>query len=145
MRNQGLNVIKIIILLALCIFLLGGCKEKSKELVAMLESSISTTALTTGLEIDRSQFDWGEGLIKPTRPEVRIQYKPKNNYTKEDVYEEIIENLEESHWDREEEPGIKQAGFYRAFLPQDGFTIRATVQILSEENIVNVRLITIPR
>ena len=145
MRKHGLNIFKNFIFLALCILLFGGCKERSKELVAMLENSISTTALTTGIEIDRSQRDWGEGLIKPTQPEVRIQYKPKNNYTKEDVYEEIIENLEESHWDREEERGIKQAGFYRAFLPQDSFTIRATVQILSEENIVNVRLITIPR
>ena len=143
MRKHRFNIFKSFIVLVFCTLLLSGCKTKSEELVAMLESSISTAELTTGLEINRSKVDRGTKFGKPVHPEVRIQYKPIDNYTKEDVYEEIIEILEEGHWVREE-LSINLSGFYRASLQQDGFIIRATIKIQSERNSVSVRLRTIP-
>ena len=75
----------------------------------MLESSISTTQLTTGHEIKRWYQDQGVTLGKPVRAQVRIEYEPVSNYTKEDVYNEIVTILEKNNWEREEQ-SIPQSG-----------------------------------
>jgi hypothetical protein len=125
---------------------LSGCNAKSTELKAMLESSVATTQLTTGSEVSRQYQDRQTKplLGKPKQPEVRIEYEPINNYTKEDVYDEIVGILEKNDWEREE-LSIAQPGYYKASLPQDDFTIVAEVLIHSKSNIVSINLGTIPR
>ncbi|VAW35517.1 hypothetical protein MNBD_CHLOROFLEXI01-2376 [hydrothermal vent metagenome] len=144
--KHKLYIYKSYIALAIGVLIfLGGCEIKSPELTAMLESSASTTQLTTGREVSRRYQDSAKPLLgKPDRPEVRIEYEPINNYTKEDVYDEIVASLDENNW-ATEEVYIIRSGYYRASLPQDGFSILATVNIQSDRNIVSVRLRTVPR
>ena len=122
----------------------SGCNTRSDELNAMLESSASTIQLTTGREVSRWHQDKRVTLGKPIRAKVRIEYEPANNYTKEDVYNEIATILYENNWEREEQ-SIAQSGYSRAALPQDGFSIVAEVRIQSKSNIVSIDLVTIPR
>ena len=132
---------KIYIVLAFgVLLLLSGCQ--SAELKAM-ENSTSIIELTTGSEVSRWRQDKGVTLGKPDYPEVRIEYEPVNNYTLEDIYDEIVAILERNNWEREE-LSIDRSGFYRASLPQDSFSIQATVSIQLDRNIVSIRLRTIP-
>jgi hypothetical protein len=143
--RQKLDVQRGPVALVICItLLLGGCAMQSKELKAMLESSVPTTQLTMGREVNRSYQDRGVTLGKPIPAEVRIKYEPKGNYTESDVFDEIIGILEQDSWEREE-LSVDEPGFYRASLLQDGFLIRATVHIQKDGTIVSVRLRTYPR
>ena len=116
---------------------------QTKELKAMLESSIATIQLTTGREVSRSSQDKGVTLGKPIPAEVRIKYEPTGNYTESNVFNEIIGILERDNWKREE-LSIDEPGFYIAHLPQDGFLIEASVLIQTDRNTVSIRLRTYP-
>lgn len=131
---EGYNVLVLVVLI-----LLGGCATRSSELNA-LEASASIIQLTTGREVSRWHQDKGVALGKPIRAEVRIEYEPANNYTKEDVYNEIVTILEKNNWDRERQ-NIAQSVYYT--LPQDGFSIVAKVRFDSESNIVSIDWVTI--
>jgi len=126
------------------ILFLNSCTMQSKELKAMLENPISTTELTTGHVISRSYQDKGMTLGKPEPAEVRIEYKPKDSYTENDVYSELVKILNQDNWDIDD-LNSSQPGFFRASLPQDGFLIKATVNIRSERNIVSIRLRSMTR
>jgi hypothetical protein len=145
MKNRS-NIYTAHIVLAFVILIsLSGCKKESTELKAMLKSADATTQITTGSEISRyvQERETNPLVGKPKQPEVRIDYEPLHNYTKEDIYNEIVAILEENGWERDE-LSIPQSGYYRANLLQDGFIIVAEVQIHSKLNIVSIYLRTIP-
>jgi hypothetical protein len=145
MKYQLNIYINYIALAFVVLIFFSGCNTRSDELNAMLESSVATTQLTTGNEVSRRYQDRETKplLGKPKQPEFRIEYEPINNYTKEDVYNELVRILEKNNWEREE-LSITQSGYYRATLPQDYFTIVAEVLIHSKSNIVSIQLVTVP-
>ena len=126
------------------LILLGGCKTQSEELKAMLASRISTFQPSTGNEVRRSYQDKGVTLGKPIPAEVIIEYKPIGNYTVGDVYDEIVKTLLHQHWQKEE-LSTYQPGFFIASLSQEGFIIKASVNIQPDRGIVSIRLRTFPR
>ncbi len=143
--KHRINAYKIIIGLAFAgIILLSGCNSRSDELNAILKSSVATTQLTTGREVSRRQQDRGSTLGKPFYPELMLEYEPINNHTKQEVFAEIIANLERDNWKREES-SVHQPDFFRATLPQGNFSLDAAAYIDPERNTVRVRLTTTPR
>lgn len=138
------NIITLFFLYLIVIFILVSCKTQSQELKAILETPVSTTQLATGDEVSRSYQDKGVTLGKPVPAEVRIIYKPKGKYTNANIYDELIGILDKDGWKRED-LDIDQPGFFRAALPQAGFTIRATVTIQSDRNTVSLRLRSFPQ
>jgi hypothetical protein len=111
----------------------------------MLESSAATVQLITGQEINRYTQDREIKplLGKPKQPEVRIDYEPTSNYTKEDVYNEIVGILEKNNWEKEE-LSVSQFGYFKASLSKENFTIVVEVVIHPEMNIVSIYLRTNP-
>ncbi len=144
MKHQ-INIYKFVIALAFGILIfLSGCNTRSDELNAILKSSVATTQLTTGREVSRRQQDRGSTLGKPVYPELMLEYEPINNHTKQEVFAEIIANLERDNWKREES-SVPQPDFLRATLPQGNFSLVAAAYIDPERNTVRVRLTTTPR
>lgn len=136
-------VLFIFILLVVIGLYFSGYLTQTKELKAMLKSSVPTTPLTTGREVRRSIQDKGVTLGKPIRPYVVIDYEPKDNYTKRDVFDEVVGILEKNNWEKKEVS--LPPPDYKALLPQNGFLIEATVTIQSDRNIVYLILETYPR
>jgi len=134
---------KLYVLLFILLFFLGGCKAESAELRTMSGTSAATTQLTKGKEISRwSQDKEIDPLIgKPKQPELRIEYEPINNYTKEDVFDEIVEILKKDGW----VSNTERSGYFTASLPQEHFTIMAEVLVHSKYNIVSVNFVTVSR
>ena len=89
------------IILALGILLfLSGCKSAG---LRALENLVSNMQLTTGREVDRYSHDQGYGFItgQIISPEIHIVYEPVDNYTKRDVYDEIVTILKKHNWQYE--------------------------------------------
>jgi hypothetical protein len=120
---------------------LSGCETKSAQLKA-LESSASIIQLATGHEVNRSLRDKEAGLTGPVYAEIRIEFEPNDNYTKEAVYKEIVNILEENNWEGEACKACDSASF-SASLPQDDYPIpiNARVRIHSDENLVSIRMV----
>lgn len=139
-----LNIYKHYIALVFCILILfSGCNPRSDELNTLLENPVSTTQFTTGHEVSRWHEDKGVTLGMPVQAKVRIEYVPVNNYTQEDLYNEMIDALDKNNWEKEEQ-SIVQTGYFRATLPQNGFSLVAEVLIDSQSNIVSIQLETNP-
>jgi hypothetical protein len=134
---------KLYVLIFIFLFSVGGCKAESVELRAMSDASVATAHLITGTEISRRSQDRETNPLigKPKQPEVRIEYEPVNNYTKEDVFDEIVEILKKDGW----VSNTERSGYFTASLPQEYFTIMAEVLVHSKYNIVSVTFVTIPR
>ena len=80
----------------------GGCffsSFKSCHLQA-LDNFASAVELTTGREIRRDREDYSQGFITGGTypPEVTIYYKPIDNHTKQEVFEEIRVVLKKYKW-----------------------------------------------
>jgi hypothetical protein len=120
---------------------LNGCEIKSAELKT-LESSVSIIQLTTGWEVSRWYQDKGGGFTGPRYAEIRIEYKPTNDYTKEEVYNQIVDILKSNNWEGEECIACSSASF-SASLQQDDYPIpiNARVRIHSDENLVSIRMV----
>ena len=91
-------IYKSYIVLALGVLLfLSGCKSAGLK---ALENLVSNMQLTTGREVERYLQDNGRGFITGEiyYPEVCIVYEPINNYTKKDVYYEIVTILKKNNW-----------------------------------------------
>jgi hypothetical protein len=142
-KSKKFLIFSIILIFIISIFVIKS-QIKSSEL-KILESSASTIQLTTGHEVNRrSQDRKSKPFIgKPKQTEVRIEYKPIINYTKNDTYNEIVGILEKNNWVKEE-LSIAQYGYYRATLPQKYFTILIEVLIHSKNNTVSINLTTFP-
>ena len=121
------------------LFFLSGCEIKSAQLKA-LENSVSIIQPTTGREVSRSIRDKEAGLTRTIPAQIRIEYEPINNHTKEDLYDEIAAILEKNNWERRES-NKGRSDFYSASLPQGRSKIIATVLIRSNENLVSVEMI----
>lgn len=131
------------VLVLLFLFSVGGCKAESAELRAMSDASVATEHLITGTEISRRAQDQETKplLGKPKQPELRIEYEPINNYTKEDVFDEVVGILKKDGW----VSNTERSGYFTASLAQEYFTIMAEVLVHSKYNIVSVTFVTIPR
>lgn len=134
--NNGLYIF--ILAFSLLLFL-SGCKRTSAQLQA-LESSASIIQLRTGREVSRWSQDTEAGFTGPVYAEIRIKYEPINNYTKEEVYNEIVDVLEKNNWERDEW-NIDRSDYFSASLQQDHFTLLAIVRIHSDENFVSIRIV----
>jgi hypothetical protein len=100
LRKIPLTVFIALLVFGILLFLSGCSLIKSAELRA-LEDAASVLQLTTGQEVSRSVQDKGTALGKPVYAKIYIEYEPINNYTKEDVYHEIIAILERNGWEGE--------------------------------------------
>jgi hypothetical protein len=114
---------------------------KSAELTAMIENPVTTTPLVTAREVRRWEHDKGQSLGKPLYAEVTVEYEPVNNYTKVDVFNEIIGVLNKNNWQKKELI-IAQPDYYKAILPQEDFIIEASVLIHDDRNSVGMYLDT---
>jgi hypothetical protein len=124
------------------LFFLSGCSLiKSAELRA-LDDATSVLQLTTGQEVSRLVQDKGTALGKPVYAKNYIEYEPINNYTKEDVYDEIIAVLERNGWEGKESSILAPefSAFYRGSLKEVNIALFVNVWISSEKNLVSVRM-----
>jgi len=120
---------------------LSGCEIKSAQLKA-LENSISIIQPTTGREASRSVQDKEAGFTGPIYAELRITYEPINDYTKEDLYDEIVALLEGNNWEGETCSACRPASFSASLQPDDyPIPINARVRIHSDENLVSIRIV----
>ena len=117
---------------------LSGCEIKSAQLKT-LENSVSIIQPTTGREVDRYTRNAQAGFTGPIYAQIRIEYEPINDYTKEDLYDEIVAILEKNSWERNEW-NIGRSDFFRASLEQGGFALSAIVLIRSDKNLVTIRI-----
>ena len=122
------------------LFFLSGCEIKSAQLKA-LENSVSIIQPTTGREVDRYTRNAQAGFTGPIYAQIRIDYEPINNHTKEDLYEEIVAILEKNNWEGKECDGCRTTAFI-ASLPRDDYptSIHATVLIRPDENLVSISM-----
>jgi hypothetical protein len=88
-----------VIVIFLLMLFLSGCKPAELK---TLESSSSIIQLQTGLEVRRSLQDKDTVLGKPIYAEMYIEYEPIDNYTKKEVYDEIIAILKKNNWEEDE-------------------------------------------
>ena len=146
--NKALVVLGLVTILGIVLFLnsneLFKGKTKSAELRAM-EAFVPTIKLVKGQETKRyfQDDDLKPFIGKPKFAEYEIEYEPKTNYTKEDVYQELINTLSSNNWQKEE-LASPQYGYYRTILPKKGFTLLAKVYIHPELNIVRIVLNAYP-
>ncbi len=140
---QKANNTKLYIFALVCglLLFLSGCEIKSVQLKA-LENSVSIIQPTTGREVSRSVQDKEAGFTGPIYAEIRIKYEPLNNYTKEDLYDEIVAILEKNSWEGKECNACRSASFI-ASLQQDDYRIpiSATVLIHPDENLVIIKMV----
>lgn len=124
---------KLYVFLLVCsaLLFLSGCK--SAELKA-LEDSASVIQLTTGQEVRRWARDKDWGFSGPIYPKVTIVYEPLNNYTKEEVYDEIITVLKKNNWEGSEP--VTGRDYFDATLQQGGFEISTGVSVDENKNLV---------
>jgi formylglycine-generating enzyme required for sulfatase activity len=113
---------------------LSGCK--SAELTAM-ESSVLIIQLSKGREVERFIDDKGEALGKPIYPGVLIVYEPINNYTKKDVFDEIVAILKKNNWQKQDSI---VPGSFSGSLQRDQFIISASVSIFLDKNLVSLHM-----
>jgi hypothetical protein len=141
-----LRKIPLTVFIALLVFgiplSLSGCRLiKSAELRA-LEDTASVLQLTTGQEVSRSLQDKGTALGKPIYAKIYIEYEPINNYTKEDVYHEIIAALERNGWKGKEASTLARefSASYSASLKEVNVALLVDVRIYLNRNLVSVRM-----
>jgi hypothetical protein len=122
-------------LLCLC-----GCETKSAQLQE-LESLVSIIQLTTGREVSRWSQDTEPGFTGPIYAEMRIKYEPINDYTKEEVYSEIVDILKNNSWEGEACSACTTSSF-SASLEQDDYPIpiNARVRVHSDKNLISISL-----
>jgi len=91
------SIYKNYIVLAIGIlFFLSGCEIKSAQ-VERMEKLASIMQLATGREVGRRLQNAEPGLTGPTIAQILIEYEPINNYTKKDVYNEIVAILKKNY------------------------------------------------
>ncbi|MBP9836401.1 MAG: hypothetical protein KBC78_01050 [Candidatus Pacebacteria bacterium] len=117
----------------------AGCNIKSKELKTILASSAVSMELSTAHEIKQIIQDKEVSLGKPIYAEVRIQYEPIGQHTKEDVFREIVAILEKDQWQRSE-MGIDDR-YYVATLNKDSFPLLTEVFNNKENTFVSLHII----
>lgn len=128
---------RIVLVLALALLLLCGCKAQSPELKTL--ESVAVFEVTSGREIARAYQDQGETLGKPVYAQVRITYEPLAAYTQYDVYDEIVTTLETNNWERDVANIVPD--YFSASLSQDGFTIGVRVMIQTETVVVYMEVV----
>ena len=129
------------VVLVLGVFLFLSWRETKSAQLQELESLASIIQLNTGRELSRSYQDTEAGFTGPIYAELRINYEPIDNYTKEEVYNEIVFILIENGWEGEECDGCSSASF-SASLQRDDYPIpiNAIVLVPSDEFIVSIRM-----
>lgn len=135
MKHKLYIYISYIILALGILFFFSGCK--SAELKT-LESTVSTLQPQMGREVSRSLEDKDTVLGKPVYAKIRIQYEPINQYTKEDVFDEIVAILKKNSWEMNAENIVPDA--FSASLQQGSLKILTTVLIDPDENLVTVSM-----
>ena len=126
-----------VFILGFCLlFFLSGCERKSAELTAVEEAATIIQPIT-GREVYRDVEDKGRTFVRTINANLFIKYEPVNDYTKEEVYEEIVTILEENNWKRDER-NKGRSDYFTAFLQQSRYPLVASVSIRSDENIVTV-------
>ncbi|MBN2094029.1 MAG: hypothetical protein JW740_01530 [Candidatus Zambryskibacteria bacterium] len=129
-----------VLLLGVLLFL-NGCRIFKSVELRELEDLVSVIQLTTGKEISRSVRDKGTELGRsPIYAEIYLKYRPINDYTKNEVYQEIIEILERRGW-KADDWNIVPDFFSASLKSKDNVhTITAGVRLHSDANLVSVRV-----
>ncbi len=136
--DNKLYIYKAYFALALGLLLfLSGCTSPELK---YLEDAASLIQLQTGREVDRLVQDKGRGFTGPIYAEIRIDYEPINNYTKKEVYDEIVAILEKNNWERNEW-NIGRSDYFSASLRQGRFKLLASVLIEPDKNLVRIKIV----
>lgn len=120
---------------------LSGCGMTKSADLREVENSASIIQLKTGREIERYASDKISGplVVSPTYPKVLIQYEPLNNYTKKEVFDEIVAILTQNNW-KVERSAVSD--YFEASLLQG--QCRMLTSVLIETNIVTVVITCYP-
>jgi len=119
-KGSTIKKIGILIFLAFAVFFASRYNPPATELQAILESPAADLQLLTAQEVERLHEDTSISLGTRYRAETRIKYKPVDGHTKEDVFNEIVDLLENSGWNKESSQDIF-GGYYRASLPYNTY------------------------
>lgn len=123
----------VIVLFVLIFFQKNIIKSREKRI---LENSIAKIQLTKGREINRWQQEKSLTLGKPIYEKIRVGYEPINNYSKQEVYGEIVAILEKNNWQRDS--GNNSPDSFVGSLHQGNYLLFTIVMILPDKNEVTV-------
>ncbi len=107
----------ILLLLAVSLgilFFVNVQKTKSEGFKAMLTNPVANMQLTTAREVKRYQRDRDTVLGKTSSASIIVKYEPIGNYTKGDVYDEIVENIENTGWNKRDVTSSLEDRYYVA-------------------------------
>ena len=139
MKTSTKHTVLFLLLAGSILLLLSGCKYIKSQQMHELEQLADTVQIQSGIVVDRQQRDREKVLGKPVYANIRIIYKPVDNYTKQDVYREIITVLEQNNWEGKVCEGCT-TDYYTAGLQQGNYPIpiRAKVRVSKEDNTVSL-------
>jgi hypothetical protein len=117
----------------------------SKELEAILKSTVANAQLTTGREVERSYNDKKNGTFyrKPVRAELRQDVEPTGSNTKEDVFKEVVGLTQSSGWKRVDSGS--QSGHYSALLSGGSFSLMVEIFNHSDSSSIGIRVTHVAR
>lgn len=142
-QKNNQNKLYIFFLAFAILSLLSGCRITKSAQLRELENLVSVIQLTTGREVSRSLQDKDVALGKPVLAEIYIEYEPINNYTKKEVYDEIVAILKKNNWKGDEWNIVPD--YFSASLKEENVTILAKVRLHSDENLVSIRMTNLDR
>jgi len=115
MKISKLKYFILLILVFLGILIFVNVREAESEgLKAMLANPVANMQLTTAKEVYRYQDDKGVTLGKPGYAMVDVTYEPIGNNTTGDVYDEIVDNIENSEWEKRDITSWLEGEYYVA-------------------------------
>ncbi len=136
-KSKGIKVFCIVGVIVALFTLMVFIKTRD---LRELESVASKIQVKTGQLISRSSQNSGNVLGKPIYADLNLYYKPLNNYSKRDLYNEIISLLEKNNCKRDSINIVPD--YYSGSMrgDTDSFAlIRVGVYIYPDINLVGIR------
>ena len=123
------------------LFFISGCGILKSAQLRELETLISVIQPASGREVSRFVRDTEAGFTGPIYARIRIEFEPIDDYTKNDVYDEIVEILEKNNWEGETCDACT-TDYFSASLHQENYPIpiRASVLVRADENLVSLKV-----
>lgn len=141
-NKKNKKIITVVLIIVLIIVAIGYFVFlKKSDQLQELENLSSVVQLKTGHEINRWLKDKEYGFTGPVYAEIRVEYEPINDYTKEDVYYEIVDILKNNGWQGDSCKGCVLPS-YMISLEQKSYPIpiTGTVMVHSDENIISISM-----
>ena len=140
-KKKSSRAIVVAIIITGIIVIIGAYVFKTSAQLQELKSLSSVIQLTTGREVSRWSQDKAKGLTGPIYAKIRIEFEPINNYTKEEVYAEIVDILKNNNWKGEICVGCSTPSFSASLQKEDyPIPIRSRIRVHSDENLVSISM-----